>query len=120
MFKRGGIYPVNLEHDPDRGIETCPSLVISNNISNEYSPVLTIIPLSFERLDKIYEFETHLPASASGLERDAKISSHIIITIDKTKVVGERLGLLNKGAMHQVEKAVRFQLGLEGATISCS
>lgn len=120
MFKRGGIYSVNLAHEPDGAVETCPCLVISNNISNEYSPVVTIIPLVFERLDKVYEFETLLPIAGSGLERDAKISTHIIITIDKTKVVGQRLGMLTKAVMQQVEKALRFQLGLEGASTPCS
>lgn len=114
MFKRGGIYAVNLPHaDPREETEVCPCLVVSNNISNEYSPVVTIIPLNFTRLEKIYDFETFLPASGSGLNRDAKISSHILITIDKTNVVGDRLGFLTKTLMGQVEKALRFQLGIE-------
>ena len=112
MFKRGGIYSVNLVHEDDSSRETCPCLVVSNNISNEFSPVVTIIPLSFSGLEKTYEFETLLPAPASGLGRDAKISSHILITIDKTKVVGERLGFLKKAVMKKVEKTLRFQLDL--------
>ena len=113
MFKRGGIYTVNLDHKGDSPIETCPCLVISNNISNEYSPIVTIIPLSFSNLEKIYDFETFLPAAKTGLPRDAKISSHIIITIDKARVVGERTGFVNKSLMEQVEKALRLQLGLQ-------
>lgn len=112
MFKRGGIYAVKLLQEGDGTPETCPCLVVSNNISNEFSPVVTIIPLSFRNLEKIYEFETFLPAAKTGLGSDAKISSHIIITIDKTKVVGERLGFLSKSLMEQVEKALRLQLQL--------
>lgn len=112
MFKRGGIYSVNLALEGDGTPETCPCVVVSNNISNEFSPVVTIIPLSFRNLEKIYEFETFLPAAKTGLAADAKLSSHIIITIDKTKVVGERLGFLSKTLMKQVEKALRFQLEL--------
>ncbi len=113
MFKRGGIYPVNLAHNGTGQQESCPCLVVSNNISNEYSPVVTIIPLSSTSLDRIYDFECFLPAARSGLAVDAKISTHIIITIDKSAVVGERLGFLNKGQMEQVEKALRLQLALE-------
>jgi len=113
MFKRGGIYAVNLPHAGTQEPEVCPCLVVSNNISNEFSPVVTIIPLSFTRLEKIYDFETLLPASGTGLERDAKISSHILITIDKAIVVGDRLGFITKALMGQVEKALRLQLGLE-------
>ena len=113
MFKRGGIYAVNLPHGDVQEPEVCPCLVVSNNISNEYSPVVTIIPLSFTSLEKIYEFETFLPASDNGLGSDAKISSHILITIDKTNVIGDRLGFINKTLMSQVEKALCLQLGIE-------
>lgn len=112
MFKRGGIYPVKLTHNGGGQHESCPCLVISNNISNEYSPVVTIIPLSSANLDKIYEFECLLPAAKCGLAKDAKISTHIIITIDKSTVTGERVGFVNKGLMEHVEKALRFQLSL--------
>lgn len=114
MFKRGGIYAVVLPHAGAKDEpEVCPCLVVSNNISNEYSPVVTIVPLTFTRLDRIYDFETFLPASGNGLQRDSKISSHILITIDKSNVVGDRLGLLSKALMSQVDKALCFQLGIE-------
>jgi mRNA interferase MazF len=113
MFKRGGIYVVNLPHADSQEPEACPCLVVSNNISNEYSSVITIIPLSFTHLDKIYDFETFLPAAGNGLGQDAKISSHILITIDKANVIGDRLGFINKSIMSQVEKALCLQLGIE-------
>jgi mRNA interferase MazF len=113
MFKRGGIYAVNLPPAGAEESKVCPSLVVSNNISNEYSPVVTIIPLSFTKLEKIYDFETLLPAAGTGLDRDAKISSHILITIDKATVVGDRLGYLTRALMSQVEKALCLQLGIE-------
>jgi mRNA interferase MazF len=113
MFKRGGIYAVSLPHADVEEHEICPCLVVSNNISNEYSPVVTIIPLCFSNMEKIYDFETFLPAAGSGLGKDAKISSHILITIDKSTVIGERLGFLNKTLMNQVDKALCLQLGIE-------
>lgn len=113
MFKRGGIYVVNLPHADVQEPATCPCMVVSNNISNEYSPVLTIIPLSFTSLEKIYDFETFLPAAGNGLGKDAKISTHILITIDKANVIGDRLGFINKAIMSQVDKALCLQLGIE-------
>jgi mRNA interferase MazF len=113
MFKRGGIYSVKLPQADAKEPEVCPCLVVSNNISNEYSPVVTIIPLRFTRLEKVYDFETFLPAPGTGLGKDAKISSHILITIDKTTVIGERLGFLSKALMGQVDRALRLQLGIE-------
>ena len=76
MFKRGGIYDVDLAVEGER--ESCPALVVSNNISNEYSSVVTIIPLSFGGLDKIYDFESSFregrPASP-GTRRSVPTSS---------------------------------------------
>ncbi|GAB4304019.1 MAG: type II toxin-antitoxin system PemK/MazF family toxin [Desulfuromonadia bacterium] len=112
MYKRGGIYTINLPHRDSEQREPWPCLVISNNIANEYSPVVTIIPLSFQSLDVIYDFETFLPPPESGLDRPAKVSSHILITIDKSQVIGERLGFLSRRVMEQVENALRIQLGL--------
>jgi len=112
MFKRGGIYQVNLGQDGDVAADTCPCLVVSNNISNEFSPVVTIIPLSFTDLDRIYDFETLLPSSKTGLAQESKISSHILITIDKAKVVSARLGFVGSALMAQVDRALRFQLDL--------
>ena len=112
MFKRGGIYAVNLPHADAHEPEICPCLVVSNNISNEYSPVVTILPLNFTSLGKIYDFETFLPSACNGLGKDAKISTHILITIDKANVIGDRLGFINKSIMNQVDKALCLQLGI--------
>jgi len=113
MFKRGGIYAVTLPHAGVQEPEVCPCLVVSNNISNEYSSVVTIITLNFNHLEKIYDFETFLPASDDGLGRDAKISSHILFTIDKANVVGDRLGFISKSLMSQVDRTLCLQLGIE-------
>jgi len=112
MYKRGGIYQVEMEPETDAAAAACPSLVVSNNISNEFSPVVTVVPLSFSDLERIYDFETFLPAAKTGLPQDAKISSHLLFTIDKNKVVSDRLGFLSKGLMKQVDRALRVQLAL--------
>jgi mRNA interferase MazF len=112
MYKRGGIYQVELAREGGAAIESCPCLVVSNNISNEFSPVVTVVPISFSSLERIYDFETMLPGAKTGLLQDAKISSHLLFTIDKNKVVSERLGFLSKGLMKLVDRALRFQLAL--------
>jgi mRNA interferase MazF len=112
MYKRGGIYQVEMGPESGAATEACPCLVVSNNISNEFSPVVTVVPLSFSNLERIYDFETFLPATKTGLAQAAKISSHLLFTIDKTKVVSDRIGFLSKGLMKQVDRALRFQLVL--------
>jgi mRNA interferase MazF len=112
MYKRCGIYQVELALERGTTTEACPCLVVSNNVCNEFSPVVTVIPLSFSNLERIYDFETFLPGAKTGLARDAKISSHLLFTIDKNQVVSDRLGFVSKGLMKQVDRALRFQLAL--------
>lgn len=112
MFKRCGIYQISLSKSEEDNQELCPCLVISNNISNEFSPVITILPLVFSNIDKIYEFETILPAASNGIGKDAKVSSHIIITINKSRVIGGRIGFLPKAIMAKIDKTLRLQLDL--------
>lgn len=112
MFKRCGIYQVSLPNIEKDNKNLCPCLVVSNNISNEFSPVVTILPLAFSNLDRIYEFETFIPAISTGLGKDAKVSSHIIITINKSRVIGERIVFLPKAVMTKIDKTLRLQLDL--------
>ena len=56
--------------------------------------------------------QTFLPAAKTGLGRDAKVSSHVLVTIDKGRVTGERAGFLNKSLMKQVGGALKVQLAL--------
>lgn len=112
MYKRCGIYQVSLSQCWAENSSVSPCLVISNNISNGFSPVLTVAPLIFSSLDKIYEFETFLPAVSNGLGKDAKISSHIILTINKTRVIGERIAFLPKSIMSNIDKTLRMHFDL--------
>jgi len=71
--KRGEIYLVNF--DPTIGHEVKkkrPAMILSNNIHNQYSPLVTVAPLS-SNVDKVYLFEVYIPKGMAGLNNNSKI-----------------------------------------------
>lgn len=87
-----------------------PALVITNNINNEYSSVLTVIPLS-SNTSKIYPFEVLLP-SGNGLEKDSKIMVNQIRTIDKIRLI-KKLSTVSRGILKKVESAIKLHFDME-------
>lgn len=112
-MKRGEIYWVNL--DPTVGAEIKkrrPALVVSNDVNNQYSPLVTILPIT-SKVAKAYPFEVVLAAGAGGLEKESLIKANQIRTVDKGRLVGGPLGhALDAGTMAQVDDAIRVHLAL--------
>jgi mRNA interferase MazF len=111
--KRGEIYLVNF--DPTIGHETKkvrPALIISNNINNEYSPVITVIPLS-SNVTRVYPFEVFVPSDI-GLEKDSKIMVNQIMTVDKERV-GKKLSPIPREIIKKVEGAIKLHFDMEEA-----
>jgi mRNA interferase MazF len=111
--RRGEIYLVNF--DPTIGHETKkarPALIITNDINNEYSPVVTVIPLS-GNVKRVYPFEVFLP-SGSGLEKDSKIMVNQIRTVDK-KRIGKKLSTVSvsREIIKEVETAMKLHFDME-------
>jgi mRNA interferase MazF len=109
--RRCEIYLVNF--DPTIGHETKkarPALIITNDINNEYSPVVTVIPLS-SNVKRVYPFEVFVPA-CSGLEKDSKIMVNQIRTVDK-KRIGKKLSAVSREIIKEVETAMKLHFDME-------
>ena len=109
--RRGEIYLVNFA--PTIGHETKkvrPALIISNNINNEYSPVITVIPLS-SNVKRVYPFEVFVPAN-TGFEKDSKIMANQIRTVDKERL-GKKLSAVSGEIIDEVEAAIKLHLDME-------
>ena len=107
--KRGEIYLVTL--DPTVGAEiskTRPALVISNDINNQFSDTITIIPIT-SYIEKIYPFEVLLPPGESGLSKNSKAKCNQIRTIDKKRLI-KSLGKINREKIEAVEEATKIHL----------
>ena len=110
--KRGEIYFANL--DPTIGKEinkTRPVLIISNDINNLYSELVTIVPIT-SQTEKIYPYEVLISKDESGLIKNSKIKCNQIRTIDKLRFL-KKAGSVSKDKLDQIERAVCLHLDIE-------
>jgi mRNA interferase MazF len=112
-IKRGEVYWVNM--DPAIGAEIKklrPALVISNDINNQHSPLVTILPIS-SNINNPYPFEVFVAKGEGGLMRDGLIKANQIRTVDKKRISGSAVGpTLNSQLLQQVDQAVKIHLSL--------
>jgi mRNA interferase MazF len=111
-IKRGSIYVAAL--DPVIGKEiskTRPVVVVSNDINNQFSGTVTIVPITSKNLQKIYPFEVLLPQGTGNLPKNSKIKSDQIRTLDKSRIV-RLIGALDKVTLKQIEKSIKIHLDL--------
>jgi len=88
-IKRGEVFWINL--DPTLGAEikkTRPYVVVSNDIANKFSPLVTVVPITTQKLEKLYPHEVLLSSSEKLKIRKVKV--HQIRTIDKRRI-GKRI-----------------------------
>ena len=108
----GDIYEVNL--DPVVGTETGkrrPALVVSNDINNEFSQTVTVLPITGQPARKHYPFEVLVPKGVAGLTTDSRVKANQVRTIDKRRLASFR-GSLPSQYLPQVEKALKIHLNL--------
>jgi mRNA interferase MazF len=109
--KRGEIWLVSLDPVVGREIgKTRPSLIISNNLNNQYSDTITLLPIT-SKTEKVYPFETFLSKEESNLRKDSKIKANQIRTIDKKRMV-KFLSCVSEDKLKEIEKAILIHLGI--------
>jgi mRNA interferase MazF len=108
---RGGIF-LTRTAQPDKGVmKTRPVLVISNNIANEHSGTITVLPITSRNLAKVYPFEIELPKGFGNLSRASKLKTDQIRTIDRSSIV-KFVGAVEEKTMLAVESALKIHLAL--------
>jgi mRNA interferase MazF len=111
-IKRGDIFLVNF--DPTLGAEirkTRPALVVSNDINNIHSPIVSISPIT-SNVTRVYSFEVEIPAGIGGLKIRSKIMVHQTRAVDKIRLI-KKLGQLTPSIMAEVDQALRIHYDLE-------
>jgi len=110
-IKRGDIFLAGL--DPVIGKEisrTRPVIVVSNDLNNQFSGTVTVLPMTSKNLEKIYPFEVFLARGTSGLTKGSKIKTDQIRTLDKKRLL-KFIGKLEVKEMEAIEKALSIHLG---------
>lgn len=111
-IKRGDIFLVNF--DPTLGAEiqkTRPALVVSNDINNVHSPIVSISPIT-SNVTRVYSFEVEIPAGMGGLKIRSKIMVHQTRAVDKIRLI-KKMGQLTPSIMTEVDQALRIHYDLE-------
>jgi mRNA interferase MazF len=109
-IKRGDIFLAGL--DPVIGKEiskTRPVAVVSNDINNQFSGTVTVLPITSKNLEKVYPFEVFLTRGSSGLAKDSKIKTDQIRTLDKKRLL-KFIGKLEIKELEAIEKAIAIHL----------
>lgn len=111
-ISRGDLFLANL--DPTIGKEiqkTRPVVIVSNDVNNAHSDLVTIVPITSQKLSKIYPFEVLLPDSTKGLDKSSKAKANQIRTIDKQRL-SKKLGSLDPQTLLLLGKAIKIHLDL--------
>ncbi len=113
-MRRGEIRLVDLA--PTRGSEADkqrPAVVVSNNRANAAAArlgrgVITVVPVT-SNVERVYAFQTLLPAAETGLPRDSKAQAEQVRAISVERV-GPSLGVLTPDLLRALDDALRLHL----------
>jgi len=111
-IRRGDVFLANL--DPVVGKEiakTRPVVVVSNDLNNQYSGTITILPVTSKHLEKIYPFEVFVPQGKSNLPKDSKVKADQIRTFDRRRLV-KFIGKLEVEDLEAIATAIQVHLSL--------
>jgi len=111
--KKGEIYLVNF--DPTIGHEVKKkrlALILSNNIHNQYSPLVTVAPLS-SNTNKVYPFGVYVPNKLTGLNENYKIMIIQLRSIDKKRLLNKIGNTEDKEITNKVNKIISKHFDLQ-------
>lgn len=117
-IERGDILICDFGIQPDSCIQDGirPAVVISNNMANCYSPVITVVPLTCQIQKKRY-LPTHvfIPKNKQiGLTRNSMALAEQVTSVDLHSIVSN-VGCVDGDVMKMISKAVGIQVGLLAA-----
>jgi len=110
-IRRGDVFLVNF--DPTSGAEakkTRPGLVVSNDINNTHSPIISIAPIT-SNVTRVYSFEVEVTARTGGLRSRSKVMVNQTRAVDKVRLL-EKLGHLPDEVMKDVNRALLLHFAL--------
>ncbi len=90
-----------------------PLVIVSNDMANKYSPVVTAVPLT-TRIAKKRHLPTHVFVSAyknDALTRHSIALCEQITPLEVDKII-EVLGMMDAGTLAEVTKGIQVQVGV--------
>ena len=109
---KGDIFIANLDPTVASEIQkTRPVIVVSNDVSNAHSDLITVVPITSQKLTKVYPFEVLLPDNTQGLERPSKAKANQIRTLDKQRF-SKKVGRIDPDTILKLGRALKIHLDL--------
>lgn len=115
-MRRGDIYLVDLDPArPGEANKTRPAVVVSNNSMNTATSIrgrgsVVVVPLT-SNVAKVWDFQTFLPATETGTDRDSKAQPGQVRSISAQRV-GELVGAVPPRLMAEIDANLRDVLSL--------
>jgi mRNA interferase MazF len=112
LIKRGDLFLVNF--DPTLGAEarkTRPAVVVSNDINNRHSPIVSICPIT-SNIKRVYSFEVAVPQNTGGLDEPSKIMVNQTRAVDTARLM-KKIGHLQPEIMDRIGAALRLHYDLD-------
>ena len=109
-IRRGEIYLVDLGVQKG-SIQSGkrPVVVISNNMNNQYSPTINVLPITSKNKNNI---PVHVNVGIKeGLSQESTVLTEQVVTINKNQIK-KYVGKCNKYKMYEIEKALLIQNGV--------
>ncbi|MBW1797002.1 MAG: type II toxin-antitoxin system PemK/MazF family toxin [Deltaproteobacteria bacterium] len=98
-----------MNFDPTVGAEvrkTRPAVVVSNDINNRHSPIVSIAPIT-SNITRIYSFEVEIPPGTAGLRKRSKVMVNQTRAVDKLRLL-EKKGRLSNDILSRLDSALRL------------
>lgn len=112
-IRRGDIYLAVLDSVIGSKISKArPVIVVSNDMNNEISATVTVLPVASCCTKKIYPFEAYLPKKTGTIPKNSKVKADQFHTLDKARFV-KFIGTANTEIMQQIESAIRIHLDMK-------
>ncbi len=108
-IKRGSIYLAILDKKISKAR---PVIVVSNDMNNELSETITVLPVASCDRKKTYPFEAYLPRKAVSMPKNSKVKADQFHTLDRGRFV-KFIGTANAQIMQQIESAMRIHLDMK-------
>ena len=86
-----------------------PLLIVSNNLGNQYSNDVVVIPGTTQNTSTVYPIEVLVE---KGFSKPTKFQADSIFTIEKTEL-GERITSLSAEIMEDINRSLQIELDLE-------
>lgn len=90
--------------------KTRPSVVVSNDINNLHSPIVSIAPIT-SSVARIYSFEVEIPAGTAGLRKRSKVMVNQTRPVDKLRFL-EKKGRISNDILSRLDSALRLHYSL--------